>query len=169
MLSFLRFFAVVVLLSFVHIQCRRAEIDKGDIAPEFTAKDLDGNQINLSNFKGKLVLLHFWADCCIGVRAMFPQMQEAYETLSPRGFELVAINAGQWKYIVKGFRDEFSITFPMLLDESLQVTRMYNIRLLPTNFLISEDGKIIDVLVGWVSEESFESIIEDRKLKPIGD
>lgn len=144
------------------------KIDKGSEAPDFSLKNVEGVQVRFAQQRGKLVLLHFWADYCSECRGEFPRMQKAYLKLRGYNFELLAVNAGQSKLHVEDFKDEYNITFPMLVDEAAAVAKKYQVRALPTNFVISPDGRILDILVGWASEEYLQRLVAQAGMKKQG-
>jgi len=158
-LLFNRCLIFLAIWQMVFLEGCGTKVQEGQTFIDFTLKDSDGNSVSLSGFRGKIILLHFWADYCSECRAEFPRMEEAYKRLRNRNFELIAVNAGQSKDHVQDFKEEYAITFPMLVDESASVAKLYNVHALPTNFLISPAGVILDIRVGWVSNEYLESVL----------
>lgn len=132
----------------------------GSQAPDFVATDPDGNQFRLSDFQGKQVLLHFWADWCSDCRAEFPKLQQAYLKNRASGFEIVAVNVGQAAQHVRSFVQNYNLTFPMLLDENSSIAKLYGLRGLPTNYFIDEKGNIEKIIIGWVVENQINRILE---------
>jgi peroxiredoxin len=137
----------------------------GNIAPDFKIKDINQQTQSLSQYKGKVVLLHFWTDFCQSCRAEFPLLQEAYESLKSADFELIVINIGQSGKISQDFKRDFKATFPMIADEQKITQDLYDIDTFPTNYFINPEGKIIRKIKGWLSKTQIEVIIKQNKIK----
>ncbi len=117
-------------------------------APEFDLKDLEGNPVSLKDFKGKPILLNFWATWCEACKEELPSMQRLYEHLKPMGIEIVAISIDRSnKDRIKQYVKEYGLTFPILWDPKQTARRGYFIMGLPTSYLVDSEGK----LQGFVS------------------
>jgi len=132
-------------------------ISEGKIAPDFTLKTLDGRKVTLSELRGKVVLLNFWASWCPPCRGEMPLFEKIYERYKNRGFEILAVSTDSSADPVKKFVKEFGITFPVLLDDG-KVSGLYSIQGLPTSFLIDREGRIVKVRLG-----KYREIEEDLK------
>ncbi|MCL6429852.1 MAG: TlpA family protein disulfide reductase [Anaerolineae bacterium] len=126
----------------------RVGTQKGEVAPDFSLPALEGGEKSLRDYRGRVVLLNFWATWCGPCRAEMPDMQAVYEELSGRGFVVVAVNGGEGRDRVQSFVEEFGLTFPVLVDEERGVLRQYGVRGFPTTFVIDGDGVIQQVIVG---------------------
>ncbi len=128
------------------------------VSPDFTLPDLDGNQINLSNYRGKVVLLNFWATWCPPCRLEMPTMEKAYQKYRHKGFEVLAVSvdAGP-KSAVEHFLQELGLTFQVLLDPDMETLRTFRGFSLPTTFVIDRHGVIRSRELGyrdWTDAES---------------
>jgi len=150
---------IFIVLSLCITQCRDARVSKGDDAPDFNAQNVDGEQVKLSDYRGKIVLVHFWASCCTDFTSAFPQLERTYRKLHSNDFELLAVNCGEPVNLVKFAAHFHGISFPLLMDEHWEIAKLYTIPSIPINFIISKDGKIIDKVLGWPSEEYLRNII----------
>lgn len=117
-------------------------ITKGDVAPDFELVSLQGESVKLSDFRGKRVILNFWATWCPPCRAEMPDMQKYYE-FSGEADNTVILGVNVTKTEsnpdrVHEFADKHGITFPILLDESSEVTNTYEVVAYPTSFFIDE-------------------------------
>lgn len=117
-------------------------LEIGNIAPETMLKTLDGEEIYLSDYRGKRVLLNFWATWCPPCRAEMPDMEKFHQDTD---IEIIAVNLietesnqGQ----VDNFIDEYSLTFSVMLDEGNEAANTYQIQPIPTSYLINSDGTI---------------------------
>jgi peroxiredoxin len=125
---------------------------EGQLAPDFELEDLDGNEIRLSDYRGQVVLINFWATWCGYCRAEFPEMQRAYERNQDRGFIVLAINLQDRRQSVQAYVQEMGLTFPVLLDPLGRATGKYETRRLPTSYFVDQEGVILLKKVGPVDE-----------------
>lgn len=136
---------------------------EGFLAPDFTLESLSGDQISLSDMRGKAIVLNLWASWCPPCRAEMPALQRVYQENHERGLEVLAVNMTAQDNIaaVEDFMQEFNLTFPILLDTSGEVGNAYLMRALPTTFFIDHDGVIQRVIVGGpMSEVTLQSTVE---------
>ena len=129
---------------------------KGFLAPDFTLNTIDGEIIKLSNLRGQAVLINLWATWCPPCRAEMPDMQHAYEHYNEQGFSILAINATNQDSLsaVKDFVSEHELSFPILLDTQGDVSRLYQLRSLPTSFFVDSEGIIQEVIIGGPMSEA---------------
>ena len=132
-------------------------------APGFSLNDLEGNQVSLSDFRGKLVFLNFWATWCPPCRAEMPSMQTLHEELAEEEFTILAVDLQESKRDVADFIAENGFTFPVLLDTRGQVGSQYGARSIPTTYLIDKNGMAIAYLIGsrmWDETVVYETFRE---------
>ncbi len=125
------------------------------LAPSFALPSLEGQEKSFEEFRGKPILLHFWATWCPPCREEMPIFQKLYRELSPSGLVILGINVGDSPRAVKEFVEEVGVTFPILLDAKGEVANRYGVRGLPTTFWIDSSGKIVDVTIGGPMPEDF--------------
>ena len=123
----------------------------GNLAPDFQLSNLEGQSISLSDFRGSPVLINFWATWCPPCREEMPFIQEIYEEWLDKRLVLLAVDIGESPDTVESFMQSYNLSFPVLLDTNQDVALEYNIRYIPTTFLIDEDGIIQVVKVGAFS------------------
>ena len=125
----------------------------GAPAPDFSLKSLDGQTVSLSQFKGHPVLINFWASWCPPCRLEMPDLVRAYEAHRAEGFVLLGINVTTQDSLpdVKAFVKEFSMTFPVLLDEDATVETLYRLRGLPLSVFVDRQGVISRLNIGAMS------------------
>jgi cytochrome c biogenesis protein CcmG, thiol:disulfide interchange protein DsbE len=130
----------------------------GKAAPDFTLSDINGNTIKLSSFKGKAVLVNFWATWCTPCMDEMPYMQEIYKNWTDKGLVFLSVDNGETLTKAKGFIDRYGYTFVPLVDPKGDVALRYNIRALPTTLLIDKDGILQYMLPGaFPSAKSIET------------
>jgi cytochrome c biogenesis protein CcmG, thiol:disulfide interchange protein DsbE len=158
------FFLYFLLLCFFAACQRKDGIAKGEKAPDFETTDLKGNKVTLSAYKGKVVMLYFWADFCPTCQKEFPATQAYYEKLKGKDFELLAINVGEPASASKKFREKYGATFPMLLDTTKKISETFGIKELPTNYFVTPNGTVARKITGFVGESQVKIMIEQNKL-----
>jgi peroxiredoxin len=117
-------------------------------APDFTLKDLSGQDRSLSSFRKKLVLINFWGAWCYYCREEMPSFQRFYDRFKNEGLEIVAVNVQDTEAEARNYINKNRYTFPVLLDATGSVTGMYGIRGFPTTFILDQDGYLRAMLVG---------------------
>ena len=125
----------------------------GQRAPEFVSETVDGQPIALSDYRGQIVLLNFWATWCGPCREEMPDFDAIYQQRRADGFVVLAVNAFETPEQVAAFADEFALTFPVIMDESGAInTELYGsaVEGYPTSLLIDRDGVIVRRFPGIV-------------------
>ena len=133
------------------------------VAPDFALRDLDGTMRDLASFRGRVILLNFWATWCPPCRAEMLSMAGLYQTYKDYGFEVVAVSSDvQGAEVVQPFVTQLHLSFTTLLDATGQVTRLYGVTSLPTTYLLDREGRIVTVAIGghdWATAEARALII----------
>ena len=130
---------------------------EGFLAPDFTLNTLDGYQVTLSDLRGKIVVINFWATWCLPCRAETPALEKAYEQYEDSGVVILGVNLTNQDLIsdVEAFVQEFSLTYPILLDRDGSAVYLYRVNGLPSTFFINRQGVIRTVVVGGPMSETF--------------
>jgi peroxiredoxin len=126
----------------------------GEAAPEFALHDLNGAVVKLSDLRGKTVVLNFWATWCVPCRKEFPELQRVYQGNAERGLEVLAVDGQEGPAVVQSFADDFSATFPIVIDSNGSVERQYRILGLPTTWFIDSQGVVRAQQVGQLSADA---------------
>ena len=127
---------------------------RGFLAPDFFTYTLTGDEVHLSDYRGKPILLNFWASWCPPCRAKMPTFQKIYAEYAAQGFIILGINSQESKQIAASFAESFKLTFPILIDENGEVTNRYRVDSLPTTLFIDRDGYISEVMYGGPISEA---------------
>ena len=131
----------------------------GQPAPAFQLAGLNGRTVNLSDYKGKLVLLNFWASWCPECRDEFPTLQAAYLKHRAEGFEVVAPSVDdRGRTTVVPFLAAAAPTFTICLSDA-KTSQAYNIYALPASFLVSPDGRVLKTYLGAIEPKQLENDI----------
>jgi cytochrome c biogenesis protein CcmG/thiol:disulfide interchange protein DsbE len=133
---------------------------QGQAAPDFTLTSLNGEPISLSDYAGQVILVNLWATWCPPCKAEMPGINALYEDYKADGFVVLAVNSQEDAVIVQQFIAEQGFTFPVVLDSRGEVMNQYQVRGLPTTFIIGRDGQIQHTQSGAISYEQLEKIIQ---------
>ena len=139
----------------------------GKVAPDFTVRDLAGNPTKLSDLKGNVVLVNFWATWCPPCREEIPSMAALNRIMSGRPFRMLAISVDQGgKGAVEDYFKRSGTSLPALLDSDEKVGKLYGITGVPETFVIDKRGVIIKKVIGpldWSHPEVVNFLIEAMK------
>jgi len=135
-------------------------IEVGQLAPDFELTDLRGQQVKLSNYRGQVVLINFWATWCGYCRTEFPVIQESYERNREKGLVVLAVNVQDRRQNVQAYVEEMGLTFPILLDPLGRATGSYQARGLPTSYFVNQEGVIVLKQVGPVDRAMIDGVLE---------
>ncbi len=128
-------------------------------APELILNDLNGNKINISDFRQEIVLINNWATWCPPCKAEMPTLLKYYKAHSDQGFMLIGIEAGDPLENVVKFVNEYGLTFPILLDPTSKSLIAFHNDSLPSSYVIDHDGTVILAWTGPTSMAMLEKYI----------
>ncbi|HZP23513.1 MAG TPA: TlpA disulfide reductase family protein [Terriglobales bacterium] len=127
-------------------------------APDFALQQADGSTLKLSDQRGKVVLLDFWATWCHGCKTEIPWYMDFQDKYKQAGLSAIGVSMDDGWTVVKPFLAEHKLNYPVVLGND-EVTKLYQISNMPVTLLIDRDGKIADWHVGMVDKAAFESEI----------
>ena len=136
---------------------------QGALAPDFSLFNLEGEQITLSELRGRPVMINLWATWCAPCRIEMPHIQDRFERYAGEGFVVLAVDFDEPAGIVADFRDELGLTFDILLDPGAEVQELYRNRNYPSTFFVDADGVIQVQHIGLMTEGQL-----DENLAAIG-
>ncbi|MBI4689102.1 MAG: TlpA family protein disulfide reductase [Nitrospirae bacterium] len=126
----------------------------GKYAPDFELRDINGKRVTLYEFKGKVVLVNFWATYCGPCISEMPSMNNLYLTFKDKGFVVIAVSINSSMSSVKSFAAENKLAFHIVMDLDRKVYSKFAVRGIPASFLIDKNGIIMDRIMG---EEEWDS------------
>lgn len=135
---------------------------KGRANLDFTLKDIDGKSVRLADYKGKVILLNFWATWCGPCRLEIPAFVEAYQAYRDRGFVILGVLSedDSSKEDLRAFMGEFEMNYPVLREDAAFTESFGDLWALPTSFVIDRHGTICTKHMGAVSREMLEREIK---------
>jgi thiol-disulfide isomerase/thioredoxin len=132
------------------------------MAPDFTLADSEGNTLRLSDFRGKVVLLNFWATWCGPCRREIPVFLKLYEKYNDRGFEIIGVSVDQQGWdVITPFMDNFEMSYPVVLFNRQVIMNYGGIQSIPTSFFINREGEVVERIIGLRPDEYFETRIQE--------
>jgi peroxiredoxin len=144
-----------------------ADIGVGDQAPNFTLQTLDGKEVSLADYRGKKVILNFWATWCPPCKAEMPHMQNYYETEAEKdNVEILAVNltsSDKGKTAIAEFAKQYELSFPIPLDEEGTIGKQFNAFTIPTTYVLNTDGTIHQKIIGPMDEPMIKQLVGDSK------
>ncbi|WBW98320.1 TlpA family protein disulfide reductase [Oceanirhabdus sp. W0125-5] len=130
----------------------------------FTLKDLDGNEVSISDFQGKKVFINFWATWCPSCKVEMPDMQKIWEEFGEE-VVVVAVDIGESKDTVQKYIDKEGYTFKVLLDVEKVIGQKFGITAIPTSILLDENGNLIYGVKGAMPYESMVKFVKGELRK----
>ena len=149
--------------------CGKEKKTQSALAPDFTLKSLDGQEIALSQLRGKVILLDFWATWCGPCRESTPHLIQLYKAHRESGFELIgmSVDKGDDK-VVRNFVQSMDIPYPIVIAPE-ELMRSYRVTGIPTTFLIDKEGKIREKTAGFngaIAQQTAAKIVDLISEKP---
>lgn len=139
-------------------------LKKGNVSPDFELKNLNGDLVKLSDYKGKKVIINFWATWCSPCKAEMPHLEKYYKkSKDSANVEIIAVNmtSQDRPELVRKFAEAYGLTFPILFDNNGGVMDAYQILTLPTTYILNADGKIAHQIIGPLEEKRLEELVND--------
>jgi cytochrome c biogenesis protein CcmG/thiol:disulfide interchange protein DsbE len=159
-----RLFSAILLLGLLVLVPTGCAVQAGP-APAWNLKDLDGKSVQLSDFKGKVVILDFWATWCPPCRAEIPNFVQLQTQYKDKGLVVVGISVDEGgPAVVSAFAKAQNINYPIVMGDESVSTAYGNIQAIPTTFVIDPSGNIVNRHEGFTEKSTFES--EIQKLLP---
>jgi peroxiredoxin len=136
-------------------------------APDFSLKDADGKPVKLSDYRGKVVILDFWATWCGPCKVEIPWFMELQRRNKDRGFEVLGVSMDDegWE-VVKPFVQQLGVNYRVMIGNDATAQLYGGVDALPTTFLIDRTGRIAAVHVGLASKKDFEDGVEQLLQTP---
>ncbi|TRM12136.1 thiol-disulfide oxidoreductase ResA [Lentibacillus cibarius] len=155
----------VVFALYNNFQGDNTTYEEGDKAPDFKLKQINKNNeletVQLSELKGKGVMLNFWGTWCKPCEDEMPYMQKLYPEYKQKGIEIVAVSLDNTETVVDRFIDKYDLTFPIPHDTTEEVRDLYDIGPIPSTVFINPDGVIEERVLGALTLDKLEGYLQD--------
>jgi len=141
----------------------------GHLAPDFVLNTLDGREVRLSDHRGHVVFLNFWATWCGPCKVEMPTMERLYREYRRQGFAILAVSGDpEGPAVTKPYREALGLTFTIAHDPDAVVMRLYGVRTLPVTYLVDREGVITHQIFGardWQDAEARDGIRRLLKIR----
>jgi len=135
-------------------------MEEGSQARDFSLHDLADEEVSLSDYQGKVVLINFWATWCPPCRAEIPDLEAAYREHQDDDFVVLGISIEDPPEAVRAFVDEYGVTYPVLLDSEGKMVSIYRAAGLPTSVFVDPRGVIRVRHVGYLSDAQMDQYLQ---------
>ena len=144
----------------------------GETAPNFTLPDLEGQPRSLEDYRGRVVILNYWATWCPPCVDEMPSLEKLHRALSEKGLTVLAVSVDERFEDIEGFVDDFGLTFTILHDEGMKTSRSYQTFKYPETYIIDRDGRLKSKVVGerdWVAPSVIRDLVALLGEPSVGD
>ncbi len=135
-----------------------------DMAPDFTLKSRSGENVKLSELRGDVVMINFWASWCAPCRQEMPLLEEMYKKYAELGFVLLGVNVEEDSSKARELLREVPVSFPILYDTENVVTKLYKVVAMPSTVMVDRDGKMRYLHRGYLPGYELEYIKQIKEL-----
>ena len=154
--------ALLVCLATAASGAERVMLKIGDPPPSFALQDTEGNMVKApGDFRGKAVVVHFWADWCTYCLEEMPVLDGLYRQYSDQGLIIYAVNVGQSIDAARAFVSRTNVSYPVLLDPDSRTAKAYGVLGLPRTFFIDRKGNIKYKLLGEASGDTLRKLVKN--------
>ena len=147
LLTFTRMIATLMLGACL-ISVAAAEEIQGK-APDFTLKSRSGDNVKLSELRGKVILINFWASWCGPCRQEMPVLDQLYQRYRSLDFTILGVNVEENSDAAKSLLKDISVSFPILFDSANNVSKLYKVKGMPSTILVDRDGNMRYMYMGY--------------------
>ena len=163
---------VTALLSFYIIFINKIDLKPGEVeypaeaflAPGFELPSLQGGKVKLSDYRGKVLFINFWATWCATCKVEMPSMEKLYQRFREYDFEMLTISVDKDLSLITPFVKEYGLTFPVLLDPDSKLAKQdYKTTGVPETFVVDKNGIIVHKAIGprdWANDETMEAFAQ---------
>jgi peroxiredoxin len=166
--GFFRGFLVFFFLLVAPAGAAELKLWKGGPAPALDLKDMEGKEHRLADYKGRVVLINFWATWCAPCRDEMPSIRRLRDKFAGRPFVVLAVNLDEPESRIRKFLAEMKLDFPVLLDPGRKVAKAWGARILPASYVVGADGRVRYQVVGEINWEHEHVVARISELLPSG-
>ena len=134
--------ASLIFVAQFHVSASAGSLQAGTPAPDFTLESAGGKNLKLSELRGEVVLLNFWATWCAPCQQEMPLLDQLYTQYRRAGFSLLAVNVDSDPAKAVAMAKKLRVTFPVLFDKGKRVSRLYDVDAMPSTLIIDRDGRV---------------------------
>jgi peroxiredoxin len=155
---------IVCTLTFALASPPASAIEQGQTAPEIELADFQGRQVKLSELRGKVIIVDFWASWCGPCRDSFPVFERLNKTYRDRGLVVLGVNVDNDPAAAQKFLKDTPVSFTVLADSSKKVAKAYAPPTMPSSYLVDRTGKVRSVHAGFKASDAAKLEAEIKAL-----
>ena len=140
---------IMVLIAYAGLASSAPAAVMQTAAPDFTLKSQKGDNLKLSELRGKVVLINFWASWCGPCRQEMPILDQLYRHYRPLDFTVLGVDVEQDSDGAKSLLKDVSVSFPILFDNENKVSKLYDVKGMPSTVLVDRDGRVRYMHIGY--------------------
>jgi thiol-disulfide isomerase/thioredoxin len=153
----------ILTMTLLFSSVAKAEVLEG-VAPDFTLKSRSGENVKLSEHRGEVVMINFWASWCAPCRQEMPLLEEMYKKYSDLGFVLLGVNVEEDSSKATELLRDIPVSFPILYDNKNDVTKLYKVVAMPSTVMVDRDGNMRYLHRGYLPGYEAEYIKQIKEL-----
>jgi len=144
----------------------------GAMPPQFSGRTLDARQLSMTELRGKVVVVNFWASWCSECRPEMPALQRFHREFASHGLAVIGVNAREGAETIRSYAKELGLTFPLILDPEGKINASYGVVGLPATFVVGRDGRAVAFGIGsreWASGPAralIQTLLAEPALRP---
>jgi peroxiredoxin len=127
----------------------KSQVSVGADAPDFALRSAAGTNLRLSEHRGQVVMINFWASWCGPCRQEMPKLDEIFARYERAGFTLLGVNIDEDAERAQRLADELGVSFPLLFDDEQDVSRLYDVQAMPMTVMVDRSGRVRSVHYGY--------------------
>ncbi len=135
-----------------------------EVVPDFTLKSLTGENLRMQEYRGKVVLINFWASWCGPCRQEMPILARIHERYEPMGFVVLGVNVDEDEARARRIVERLKLDFPLVLDSDQKVSEQFDVSAMPFTVLVDRDGKIDFIHQGYKPGDESKYVNRLRQL-----
>jgi thiol-disulfide isomerase/thioredoxin len=161
-MKYLKKIVLLLSISLLAVTQVQAEVLEG-AAPDFTLKSRSGENVKLSELRGEVVMINFWASWCGPCRQEMPLLEDLYSKYSDLGFTLLGVNVEEDSSKADELLREIPVSFPVLFDNKNEVTKLYKVVAMPSTIMVDRDGNMRYLHRGYLPgyEEEYKKQVKE--------
>ena len=166
-MKWLNIFFITLTLTITTVQSAELKRWKSGDTPRLKLQDTQGKTHDLVTYKGKVVIVNFWATWCVPCRQEMPSMQRLRDKLADKPFEILAVDLAESEETVNTFLKKIGVKFPALIDKDGKAAKEWKVIGFPSSFIIDSKGKVYYSLVGELNWDDEKVVKQISELLPI--
>jgi cytochrome c biogenesis protein CcmG/thiol:disulfide interchange protein DsbE len=147
------------ILGFGLVRAQQGSLGVGSRVPDFTLTTFEGDQIHITDLRGQVVLINFWASWCTTCKVEARELEQVYQMYKDRGVVFLGVDYVDSEPEALAYLERYGITYPNGQDKGTRISQAFRVRAVPETFIVDPEGRVADVMIGPYT--SMEMIVQD--------